>query len=149
MRKLPKPRFNLKSPHSKSETLIFLVFRYRRGRLLYSTGLNVHPKDWDFKAQRPFERERRKDLAVLYRNIENLTAYCKDIFVSSNFGDISVEQFKEALDLRVANIKTIKEEEQENDIPDFFAFMEAELNEMEEKGMRRNSLKHFERMPSD
>ncbi len=144
MRKLPKPRFNLKSPQSKSETLIFLVFRFRGKRLLYSTGLSVRPKDWDFKAQRPFERERRKDLAILYRQVENLAAYCKDIFVGSNFGDISVDQFKEELDRSVAGVEQKTEEDPEKDIPDFFTFIEQEIAEMKEKGMRKNSLKTFE-----
>ncbi|MCG8328653.1 MAG: Arm DNA-binding domain-containing protein [Chitinophagales bacterium] len=62
MAKIPKPRFNLKAPKSKKETLIFLVFRYRRKRLLYSTGLTINPTEWDFKTQRPIEKEMRPAL---------------------------------------------------------------------------------------
>ena len=150
MRKLPKPRFTLKSPNSKSETLIFLVLRFRGKKLVYSTGQTIRPKDWDFDAQRPIERTRRKDLWMLHRKIDDLSVYCKDIFIESGFGNITLQKFKEQLDQRyyMACLKIRTKEDDEPDVPNFFAFLEEELSEMKDKGMRKNSLKTFKLMHS-
>ena len=64
MTKIPKPKFNLKAPKIKRETLIFLVYRYRGEKVFYSTQLYIHPKDWDFKQQRPVEQEDREELTM-------------------------------------------------------------------------------------
>lgn len=97
MRKIPSARFNLKSPNAKSSTLIFLVFRYNGKKLLYSTGLNIKPTDWDQKSQRPILRERRKDLWLLNQKIESLSQDCKQIYIETNYGDISIADFKSKL----------------------------------------------------
>ena len=119
MRKLPKPRFTLKSPRSKSETLIFLVLRFRGKKLVYSTGMSIRPKDWDFDAQRPIERTRRQDLWMLHRKIDDLSVYCKDIFIKSGFGNITLPEFKEQLDQRVLHVAPEGEDkEQKTNVPD-------------------------------
>ena len=43
--------FNLKEPNSKSETLIYLIFRYNNSKLKYSTGQKIHPKYWNAETQ--------------------------------------------------------------------------------------------------
>lgn len=40
-------RFNLKESNSKSETLIYLIFRFQGNRLKYSTGQKIFPKFWN------------------------------------------------------------------------------------------------------
>ena len=67
MAKLPQAKFNLRLPNGKNPTLIYLVYRYRGQRLIYSTEYSVKPKDWDSKKQRPILRERRRELMIIQR----------------------------------------------------------------------------------
>lgn len=144
MRKLPKPRFNLKSPNAKRETLIFLVFRYNGKKLLYSTGLTIHPRDWDASSQRPFEKEWRKDLTMLYQQLENLNAKCKKIFIDSGYGNILITEFKERLDQSIAVVPQPKpsEDNTQGKIT-FLDFLDFEMAEMEATGMKKDTLKTF------
>lgn len=92
MGKLPKPRFNLKSPNAEKETLISLIFRYRGKKLQYSTGLNIHPKDWDGKTQRPVIQDKRKDLFATQNTLNDLECHTLDIYMESD--SISIKAFK-------------------------------------------------------
>lgn len=141
MAKIPKPRFNLKTPKSKNETLIFLVYRYRGKKLLYSTGLTVSPTDWDFKVQRPIEKEKRLDLLDIRKQINDLESFCKSIYIKSNYGAVSVSKFKEQLDIKT-NRKILKPIEEQ---PAFLEFLDLELKEMEAANMKHSSLKTFKR----
>ena len=145
MGKLPKPRFNLKAPKADSETLIFLVFRYKGRRLQYSTGLNIHPEDWDSRAQRPFARERRDDLFIIKRKLDDLATYCMDVFLETEYGQISPEAFKQQLDIKTG--KTVAPELQEGDSDNrisFLEFLDLEVAEMKAANMKRGSWKVFE-----
>ncbi|PHN00931.1 phage integrase SAM-like domain-containing protein [Flavilitoribacter nigricans] len=139
MAKLPKPRFNLKSPNATSESLIFLVFRYRGQKVLYSTGLAIHPKEWNFKAQRPIEKERRPDLWAIRRQLDDFEAYCKAIYIESGYGRITVQSFKDKLDLKSGRTEPVDQLPQLS----FFEFIEQELEEMQQQGMRRSSFQPF------
>ncbi len=44
-------KFNLKSPSSE-KSLVVLVYRYSKGRMVLSTGIRVLPKHWNFNKQR-------------------------------------------------------------------------------------------------
>lgn len=140
MAKIPQPKFNLKAPNSNRETLIFLIYRYRGKRVLYSTGLSIHPTDWDFESQKPIEKERRLDLWVIRRNIDDLTSYCKSIYIEADYGAISVAAFKEQLDIKTNRIEP---EEQPIQLT-FFEFLEEELREMEATQMKRGSYKVYQ-----
>jgi integrase len=48
-----KVKFYLKNPDSKSDSLIFLVYRYKNLYFKYYTSEYVNPVSWDFKVQRP------------------------------------------------------------------------------------------------
>lgn len=136
MAKLPKPRFNLKFPKEKNETLIFMVFRYRGLRLLYSTGLSVLPSEWNAKRQRPIEKERRPDLWAIRRQLDDLDAHCRAIYIESGYGQISVKSFKEQLDF-----KTGRTEPEAKEAPlSFFDFVDQEIKGMEGQGIRPNSV---------
>ncbi|NRB50822.1 MAG: phage integrase SAM-like domain-containing protein [Saprospiraceae bacterium] len=150
MGKLPKPRFNLKSPKAEKETLIFMIFRYRGKRLQYSTGLNIHPKEWDAHSQRPFAKARRQDLFLIERELDNLAIYCRDIFIEADYGSISLEEFKKQLDFKTGKIEAdpvldpILTEDRISSIqPTFFEFIDREIEEMIATGMKRGSLKVF------
>jgi integrase len=135
MSRIPKPRFNLKAPKAKSETLIFLVFRYRGYRLLYSTSLAIHPKDWNAKTQRPYQLERRPDLWSINRQLDDLASWCLSIYIDSEYGRISPKSFKDQLDQKMGR----KEEEEEARLS-FFEFIDQEVEDMERQGMRKSSL---------
>lgn len=139
MARLPKPRFNLKTPKSKSETLIFTVFRYRGQRLLYSTGLTIHPSEWNFKAQRPIEKERRPDLWAIRRQLDDLDAHCRAIYIESGYGRINVGAFKKELGLKTGRTEPEAQKPQLS----FFSFVEQELKEMQVQGMRESSFGPF------
>lgn len=141
MTKIPKPRFNLKNPKSKSETLIFLVYRYRGKKLLYSTGLTVNPFDWDFKVQRPIEQEGRLDLSAIRTELDNLSSYCKSIYFKTDYGGISVTAFKDELDIKTNRKQPTPIEKH----PTFLEFLDIELKEMDAAKMKHSSLKTFKR----
>lgn len=135
MPRLPKPRFNLKAPKSRSETLIFLVFRYRGNRLLYSTGLAIHPKEWNAKTQRPMQLERRPDLWAIQRQLDDLASWCLSIYIDSEYGRISTQAFKDQLDQ-----KSGRTEQVEKPRLTFLEFVEQEIGDMKRQGMRESSL---------
>ncbi|MBK7870750.1 MAG: hypothetical protein IPJ74_08700 [Saprospiraceae bacterium] len=149
MAKFTKPRFNLKSPTSKTETLIFLIYRYRGKKLVYSTGLNIIPRDWNSGEQRPYEMERRKDLWILSQELENLVSYCKTVYIESDYGNIDVEEFKDRLDIlsgkknEIVNAKTEKPKQRTKKSIGFFEFAEEEMIEMKDTFMNSDSLKSF------
>lgn len=149
MAKLPKPKFNLRLPKAKSETLISLVFRYKGQRLVYSTGYSLHPKDWDFKAQRPVQKERRQDLFVIKRQLDDLAKYCIDIFIASDYGVISVEEFKGQLDIKTGKTSipdaSQGDQEPEKKRPTFLEYLDIELEEMKSQGMKMSSWDSFDR----
>lgn len=135
MAKLPKPRFNLRSPKAQTETLIMLVFRYRGKRVLYSTNLSILPSDWDFKAHRPLQKERRPDLWSIRRQLDDIDSYCRSIYIEYRYGCISVADFKKCLDEKTgkSEMKILKPK------PTFLEFLDEELEEMKTQGMRRSS----------
>lgn len=149
MAKLPKPKFNLRLPKAKNETLISLIFRYRGQRLVYSTGFSIHPKDWDFKIQRPIQKERRTDLFAIKRRLDDLAKHCIDIFIEADYGSVSLEAFREQLDIRLGKnaIPNASEnhKDQEKKRPTFLEFLDIELAEMKEHGMRLSSWDSFYR----
>ena len=83
MAKLPKPKFYLRLPKGKNPTLISLMVSYNGKRLVYSTGESIHPKEWDFRTQRPIAQTRRPDLFSIKRKLDDLAAYCLEIFMES------------------------------------------------------------------
>jgi len=48
---MPKFKFNLRKPSSKSETPINLIIRWGGEKLVYSTGQRINPKFWDPNTQ--------------------------------------------------------------------------------------------------
>lgn len=144
MSKLPKPRFNLKSPNAKKETLIFIVLRYRGKKLLYSTGLNILPSEWDFKSQRPIEKERRLDLSAIRQQLDNIVSLCMSIFIDADYGNLKVTEFKDRLDSALnGSDEGKKEVTDSSERPEFFEFAWAELAEMKATRTSMSSHKWF------
>lgn len=133
MPRLPMPRFNLKAPRSKTETLILLIFRYRGYRLVYSTSLNIHPKDWDQKAQRPIGKERRPDLWAMRRRLDDIFAYTRAIYIENQYGAISPDCFKTLLDSKIGKNKP--EQGTKNHVS-FAGFLKAETKRLKQENDR-------------
>jgi hypothetical protein len=148
MAKLPKPKFNLRQPNSKSETLISLVFRYRGKRLVHSTGYSIHPKDWDFKSQRPIQQEGRSELFAIKRLLDDLSTHCIDIFIESNYGQISIKDFKKELNTKLSQEKNPGSgRKSSNDLAEeitFLEFLDLEIEEMKkDSGIRKDTVRMF------
>lgn len=145
MAKLPTPKFNLRVASAQNETLISLVFRYRGNRLVYSTGLSIHPKDWNFDTQRPIPQTRREELFIIKRRLDDLATYCMDIFIATEYGQISPKDFRKELDLKMARIDTPESQEPvADDRLHFLEFLDLEIAEMKAAKMKRGSWKVFE-----
>lgn len=141
MSRIPKPKFNLKSPKANGDTLIFLVFRYRGKRLLYSTQLFIHPNDWDSKLQRPIELEDRPELWMIRNKLDDLASRCKSIYIEADYGVISVKKFKQKLDGKEDKPK--QKSKPKIKIPSLLEFLDQELKEMKASNMKATSLKMF------
>lgn len=139
MSNIPKPRFNLRSPKSKNETIIFLVFRYRGKRLLYSTGLNILPSEWDFDSQRPIEKENRPDLWSIRRRLDEIANQCKTIYIESDYGAISLRNFKSQLNQNSKSVELILPYREIT----LLEFLDIELSEMKRLGMLNNSFRSY------
>lgn len=145
MAKLPTPKFNLRVASAQNETLISLVFRYRGNRLVYSTGLSIHPKDWNFDTQRPIPQTRREELFIIKRRLDDLATYCMDIFIATEYGQISPKDFRKELDLKMVGIDTPESKESvADDRLHFLEFLDLEIAEMKAAKMKRGSWKVFE-----
>ena len=147
MSKLPKPRFNLKSPKSGKETLVLMFFRYRGKKLQYSTGYNIHPSDWNKQENRAFLKVKRSDLIELNNKLNELSSLCLDIYIENNYGDIVIEDFKNEIAERIKGKAVDKKLNTlvkiESSRTEFFDFIEDEIKEYENAGMRKSSLKTF------
>jgi integrase len=139
MSQLPKTRFNLKFPKTKKETLIFMVFRYRGKKLLYSTGLNILPKEWNFKTQRPFDLERRNDLWSIRNTLDDLSQWCRSIYIDHEYGRISISDFKYILDERLGR----KAPEPEEKKISLFEFIDQEIATLKAENFKKSSLKPY------
>jgi len=58
---MPKAKFILKEPSSKTETLIYLIYNYQYKRFKYSTGEKIKPKYWNSGNQRAKETKQFKE----------------------------------------------------------------------------------------
>ncbi|GAB5552911.1 MAG: hypothetical protein Sapg2KO_25020 [Saprospiraceae bacterium] len=149
MAKLPTPKFNLRKASAENETLISLVFRFDGKRLVYSTGLSIHPKDWDLKTQRPIPQKDRTELLIIKRKLDQLAVHCMDVFIESNYGATSLKEFRTILDTKIGKTvspqssKTASKRQKKR--LSFFEFIDVEIQEMKDTGMKRNSYKVFER----
>ena len=141
MSKIPRPRFNLKNPDSQTESLIYLIYRYRGIKVKYSTQTTIKVKEWDFKTQRPIEKERRPDLWAMRMELDDLAAMAKAIYIERGYGDLSADEFKTELEKRMKG--RVAEPHPESPSISFFEFVDLELADMEAANMKKGSLKMY------
>ena len=149
MAKIPTPKFNLRKRNSIVETLISLVFRYRGKKIVYSTGYSILPSDWNFDTQRPIAKERRSDLFKIHNELDKFTSICKAIYIESDYGNISTDEFKNQLNIKTCKSpdervskKYVVERNLENKL-NFFEFLEKEMRDMKAANMKKSSFKTY------
>jgi site-specific recombinase XerD len=148
MARLPKPRFYLRLPKAKTETLISLMVSYQGKRLVYSTSCSIHPQDWDFKVQRPIAKSKRNDLFAIKRELDNIATYSLNIFNESESRAISLKEFRDRLD-NLRGIKANSEPSEsvialEKNKVSFFEAIDLEVQEMRATNMKMNSVRMFQ-----
>lgn len=127
------PKFKLKEPTSDTPSLIILIVYYLGKRLVYSTGLHIHPEYWNKKSEQVIlvkgdkvKSQKHKDYNFQlnkYKNkIEKIFSYC-------NYNDIipSNSYLKKEMDKEFMLIS--------NKPISFLEFIEVIINESE-KGIR-------------
>lgn len=138
--KVPKVRFNLKNA-TRSETLVVLVFRYNRPdkldyktgkpeniKMVYSTGEKIKPKHWDIVRGRARHIRGVLEYVEMNKRLDKLASIVQRIFMDNNFGAISVEDFKEAIEQASGNYIEPEEEK----MP-FFEFIEEFIEQEKTK----------------
>ncbi len=125
--KIPRVRFNLKYRKSKDvETLLFLIFRYRGFTVRVSTGLNICPQDWNDKKHRPIERQGRRDLTAISRELDRMAQTAKDVFIENDYGAISPKDFKKEVLKRTGRL-IVTDEDKRPTLTEFFDIRLAEM----------------------
>lgn len=82
-----KITYNLKSPNSEKETLIFIFITLKTGRLKLSTQQTIIPDLWDFKRKRPIlSKPKLEKYKNLYPDIEE-----KILSIKQNLENLSKE----------------------------------------------------------
>ena len=77
---MPNATFVLKQPKAKTDTLIYLFFRFNGKTLKYSTGQQIHPKFWNAEKQRVKETRQYTGYPELNTLLNNLEATANDSF---------------------------------------------------------------------
>lgn len=104
---IPEVRYNLKSILDQSKpTLISAVFRYNSKRLVYSTRINIAPKNWNSKKQSPksafhFYADIKSQLDKITFTIHKIYKEFRD---ANNLDILEIELFKEHLDIALGRI---------------------------------------------
>lgn len=103
---IPQVRFVLtqrKNPDKLS--YIGLYLHYRRGRLRFTTGRKIEPKNWDFKAQRALEGPKyRADASEINTHLGEMRRHTLDIWKEHNLGGIDPADFSTELSKRLGYI---------------------------------------------
>ena len=98
------PRFNLKDANSKDETLIYLLYTYRKGLTVkYSTGRKVIPKYWTGKEAKVSLKHRH------YKELNQHLARLKEhaISIAEQYPNIHPSTFRVKLSEQYNNQNTI------------------------------------------
>ena len=76
---------------------------------------------------------------MIRNKLDHIASICKSIYIDSDYGTISVDAFKEELDIQTG--KVVPKLEVGN--PSFLQFLDLELQEMKANNMKSNTLKMF------
>lgn len=134
--KIPTPRFNLRShdpiKDKDTSTLIVLVLRYNKKRLVWSTREKIKPRFWDQKKNRAKITVNNSQDSHINKTLNTISSKAIDIFREHD-GNISISDFKKELDISFGRIR--REETDGKYIP----FMEFLDHYIEERQKRKNA----------
>jgi integrase len=72
--------FNLKDKDAKGKTLVFLNFNYDNKRVKISTGISIHPKNWNGKKMRVKELMEIPEYSDYNEILDNQSTCMKDVY---------------------------------------------------------------------
>jgi len=123
---IPKPKFFLKSPKSKEETLIYLIYSYGWTKpLKYSIGEKINPKNWNQDKQKIIgNSDYLTDLEQYMDKVKNSA-----VEVFRTRGVIPKEDFAGYLDQKLGFAEEIIEEKKMT----FFEFIDGYLEELKQE----------------
>ena len=87
--KISTPKFLLKKPKADKETPISLYVRFNNERVVYSTGEQIHPSNWDFKTQRVKGSRKKFDVADINDWLDKIENTAKCIFRALKYDGIT------------------------------------------------------------
>lgn len=130
---MAKFKFNLRDPLSTSTTPIHFVIRWDNKKLVYPSGEDVNPNDWQSNKkkanfQRVIQRKRDKKVSELNTKLDNMVNDSKEIFrrfENDNGRQPTLEEMREKLNEKYN--KTINEK------LDFFGFFNKYIEEAKTK----------------
>ena len=98
-----KVNFNLRDANSKTETRINCVIRYNNLKLVYPTGISVHPESWNNKKQ---EIKDNSDLEIQLTNLRTAVLTVFNRFKTENKRNPSIEELRDALNIETGRTKS-------------------------------------------
>jgi integrase len=75
-----KAKFILKEPHSKTDTLIYLIYNYQYSRFKYSTTERINPKYWNPTNQRCKETKQFPEFPEFNSRLDKIENAIKNVF---------------------------------------------------------------------
>ena len=122
---IPQPRFLLKEPKSKSDTLIYVHIRFSKERVVYSSGEKILPTQWDTNKQRAINSKRYPEHTELNLWLDKLDTTIKSIFRNFNIDGITptTQLVREKLNEKLNNKPSRKK--------NLFEFIETYIQESE------------------
>lgn len=125
-----KTNFNLRNQKDTGETLIFIVIRWEKRKLMYSTRETIDSKFWETdKEKRNFQRAKETKQFPEYpefnAGLDWIESTVKNVFrqfLNDNNRQPNVEEMKELLDIRLRKI-------QQKEKKDLFGFIEQFISE--------------------
>lgn len=78
--RINEPKFQLRNANAKSPQVIYLIFRFLKDKLVYSTGHRVHPKYWNRNTQRIRNVTEVTDKDIINSDLDKLEANIKKIY---------------------------------------------------------------------
>ncbi|PQJ23360.1 tyrosine-type recombinase/integrase [Tenacibaculum sp. SG-28] len=140
--------FDLKEPNSTQETLIVLRYYISKneGRFVFSTGLTIHPQEWDKKTKLPIQKRGRSDLGSINRKLQEFIVFLDKTVDNFDLNKIPIT--KANLKERFASeFNKTNEKKTFSYFTDFVAdFVEKAPNLVNRKTKRKHSkvqLKHY------
>lgn len=137
---MAKFKFNLRDPLSTSTSPIHFVIRWDNKKLVYPTGEEVNPKDWQGDKKKPnfqrvIQRKRDKKISELNSKLDNMVNNASEIFrrfENDNVRQPTLEEMREKLNEKYNKSLVVEK-------LDFFGFFDKYILEAKTKTNQQTS----------